>query len=142
MSLDEVNNARQLFDTEWTKLVVDAEVPKAMASSNDIYTSVRSGTQNTSRRPVLPAGEENTTEEYEKIFEEEYDGKVPDVLVGIEFPKSTKMIWSESAQNQIAVPNWQFVLRRLAERLLEVGTLSSRGLLELENAEAVKLQKE
>ncbi len=43
MSIDEVNKARRLFDTEWSKLVVDADVPKAVASSIDIHNAVNSG---------------------------------------------------------------------------------------------------
>ena len=141
MSADEVNKARQLFDTEWTKLVVDADVPKAVASSIEVQNSVNSEAQGATRRPILPAGEEKTTEEYEKIFEEEYDGDVPNVLVGIQFPNTQKMWFSESEGREIRIPNWQFVLRKLAERLLEEGSCSSRQLLNLENAERVKLQQ-
>ena len=141
MSTDEVNKARQLFDTEWTKLVVDADVPKAVASSIEVHNSVNFEARSATRRPILPAGEEITTEEYEKIFEEEYDGDVPDVLVGIQFPNTQKMWFSESEGREIRIPNWQFVLRKLAERLLDEGSCSSRQLLNLENAERVKLQQ-
>lgn len=141
MNTDEVNKARQLFDAEWTKLVVDAEVPKAVASSIEVHNSVNSEAQGTSRRPILPAGEEKTTEDYEKIFEEEYDGEVPNVLVGLEFPKRTLNIFSQSANKHIQIPFWEFVLRKLAERLLEEGAQSSRDLLNLENAEKIKLQQ-
>ena len=140
MNKDEVNKARQLFDTEWTKLVVDAEVPKAMASSVEVLNSVTSEAQNT-RRPILEDGEEKTTEEYEKIFEEEYNGDVPNVLVGLEFPRMMRNLYSESANGHIELPFWQFVLRKLAERLLEHGACSSRELLNLENAERIKLQQ-
>jgi len=141
MSTDEVNKARQLFDTEWTKLVVDADVPKAVASSIEVHNSVNSEAQSATRRPILPAGEEITTEEYEKIFEEEYDGDVPNVLVGLEFPKRQLSMYSQSADEHVPIPFWQFVLRKLAERLLEEGAQSSRQLLNLENAERVKLQQ-
>ena len=141
MSADEVNKARRLFDAEWTKLVVDAEVSKAVASSIDVHNSVNSEAQGATRRPTLPAGEEKTTEEYEQMFEEEYDGDVPNVLVGLEFPKRTLSIFSQSADDHIRIPFWQFVLRKLAERLLEEGAQSSRELLNLENAERVKLQQ-
>jgi hypothetical protein len=141
MNTDEVNKARQLFDAEWTKLVVDAEVPKAVASSIEVHNSVNSEAQGTTRRPILPAGEEKTTEDYEKIFEEEYDGEVPNVLVGLEFPKRTLNIFSQSANEHKRIPFWEFVLRKLAERLLEEGAHSSRDLLNLENAEKIKLQQ-
>jgi len=140
-----VNKARQLFDTEWTKLVVDADVPKALASSIEVHNSVNSEGRGATRRPLLPAGEEKTTEEYEKIFEEEYDGDVPNVLVGLEFPKRTRRIPipnpNQSAGKHIEIPFWQFVLRKLAERLLEEGAQSSRDLFNLENAEKTKLQQ-
>jgi len=142
MSTDEVNKARQLFDTEWTKLVVDADVPKAVASSIEVHNAVNSEAQSATRRPILPAGEEITTEEYEKIFEEEYDGDMPNVLVGLEFPKKQLSMYSQSADAHVLIPFWQFVLRKLAERLLEEGAQSSRELLNLENAESVKLQQE
>lgn len=137
MSIDEANKARRLFDTEWSKLVVDADVPKAVASSIEVHNAVNSEAQKATRRPILSAEEEKTTEEYEKIFEEEYDGDVPNVLVGLEFPKKKLRMYSESAY----IPFWQFVLRRLAERLLEGGTQSPRELLNLEKAESVKLQQ-
>ena len=136
-----MNKARQLFDTEWSKLVVDANVSKAVASSIEVHNAVNSAAQKATRRPILPAGEENTTEEHEKIFEEEFDGDVPSVLVGLEFPKRERMWYSQSAGKHISIPFWQFMLRKLAERLLVEGTQSSRELLNLENAETVKLQQ-
>jgi hypothetical protein len=141
MSTEEVNKARQLFDTEWSKLVVDANVSKAVASSIEVHNAVNSAARKATRRPILQAGEENTTEEYEKIFEEEFDGDVPSVLVGIEFPKRERSWFSQSEDKHISIPSWQFVLRKLAERLLVEGTQSSRELLNLENAETVKLQQ-
>ena len=141
MSIDEVNKARRLFDTEWSKLVVDADVPKAVASSIDIHNAVNSGAQKATRRPILSAEEEKTTEEYEKIFEEEYDGDVPNVLVGLEFPKRELSMYSQSSDEHVYIPFWQFVLRKLAERLLEEGTQSPRELLNLENAESAKIQQ-
>lgn len=141
MSTEEVNKARRLFDTEWSKLVVDADVPKAVASSIEVHNAVNSEAQKATRRPILPVGEENTTEEYEKIFEEEYDGDVPSMLVGLEFPKSKRSWFSQSTKDHVFIPFWQFVLRKLAERLLEEGTETSRELLNLENAESIKLQQ-
>ncbi len=129
MSKDEVNKARRLFDAEWSKMVVDADVPKAVASSIEVHNTVNSRAQKATRRPILSAEEEKTTDEYEKIFEEEYDGDVPKMLVGLEFPNIGHR------------QNPSTILRRLAERLLEQGTQSSRELLNLENAESVKLQQ-
>ena len=138
MNTEEVNKARQLFDIEWSKLVVDANVSKAVASSIEVHNAVNSNAREATRRPILPVGEENSTEEYEKIFEEEYDGDVPSLLVGLEFPKKEVKF---SKDDDETVPFWQFALRKLAERLLVEGTQSSRELLNLENAETVKLQQ-
>ena len=66
---------------------------------------------------------------------------MPNVLVGLEFPKRERSWYSQSARAHIGIPYWQFVLRKLAERLLEEGTLSSRELLNLENAESIKRQQ-
>ena len=39
------------------------------------------------------------------------------------------------AARAVAIPLWEFVLRKLSEKLLEEGAASSRDLLNLENAE-------
>jgi hypothetical protein len=136
MNRDAVNEARKLFDAEWTKLVVDAEVPKAFASSIEVHNVVNSEARCAIRRPVLAEGEEKTMEEYELLFEEEYDGDVPNMLVGLKFPNREVEV-----EKDIHIPFWQFVLRKLAERQLKHGVCSSRELLNLENAELAKLRR-
>jgi len=135
MNTAEVENAKQLFEAEVGKLVGKAKMPRADASSIDRRTAVDSTTQSATRRPILAEGEEKDTEEYERIFEEEYDGEVPNILVGLEFPKRLLHWFSQSANNHIQIPYWEFVLRKLAEKLLEEGEKSSRELLNLEKAE-------
>mmetsp|Transcript_18695 Transcript_18695/g.40471 ORF Transcript_18695/g.40471 Transcript_18695/m.40471 type:complete len:1753 (+) Transcript_18695:126-5384(+) len=136
MKIEEVKKAKKLFEAEAEKLAVEAKVPRADASNIDVYSAVDSAAQCIARRPVLAEGEDKDTEEYERIFEEEYDGDVPDVLVGLEFPKRLLHWYSESAKDHIPIPFWKFVLRKLSEKLLEEGTsVSSRELLNLEKAE-------
>ena len=68
MNEDEVNKARQLFDTEWSKLVVDAEVPKAMASSIEVFKTT-SQEQGATPDPFLRRGRirlRKSTREYLK----------------------------------------------------------------------------
>jgi hypothetical protein len=43
--------------------------------------------------------------------------------------------YSQLAKADIKMPLWQFVLRKLSERLLEEGAASSLDLLNLENLE-------
>ncbi len=139
MNSDDVEKAKQLFAEELEKLVVQAKVPQADAMSIDIHAAVDAATRNATRRPVLEEGEEDDTEEYERVFEEKYDGDAPNLLVGLEFPKRFLSICSRSANESVPIPFWEYVLRKLAEGLLENGATSSRGLLNLEEAEKKKL---
>ena len=130
MNIDEAQKAKQLFESELEKLIIDAKVPRADALNIDVHTVANSTAQRTTRRPVLAEGEEKDTDQYERIFEEEYDGDIPNILVGLEFPTS------EREKDGILIPLWEWVLRRLSERLLEEGTaVPSRTLLNLEKAE-------
>jgi len=136
MNSEEVKMATELFRIELEKLVVEAKVPKADASNTGVHVAVDSKSQGSLRCPVLAEGQENDTEEYECVFEEEYDGEVPKVLVGLEFPKRSSNWYSQRTRDHIKLPFWQFVLRKLSEKVLEEGTaLSSRDLFNLEKAE-------
>lgn len=129
MSNEEVENAKTLFDAELEKFA-KANYPRADAMSIKVHTAVGTPVQN--RRPILAEGEEATTEHYECVFEDEYDGDVPNLLVGLEFPKRYVLWWSESARENIGIPFWQFVIRKLSESLLEEGAASSRDLRNME----------
>merc|ERR1712029_1256057 len=133
MNANEAVLAKKLFHIEADKLIATAKVPKADALSIDTI-SVSNSRPSTDRRPVFAEGEEDT-EHYERMFEEVHDGDIPNVLVGLEFPRRLQIWYSESASDHIWIPFWEFVLRKLAERLLEEGAKSSRELLHLEKAE-------
>lgn len=143
LSVEEAKDAMKLFSSEVEKLMTSAKMPKADASNTKVHAAICSSTRGPTRRPVLAEGEENDTEEVEKIYEEEYDGDVPKVLVGLEFQRAPVKWYSEKEQKRIEIPFWQFVLRSLAEKCrgAHVGekyVLSSRELLNLEKAEAMK----
>jgi hypothetical protein len=135
MTAEEVQKAKQLFGAELEKLVVEAKVPMAMASS---IKEKRSATATTAIRPVMKEEEEGDTEEYERIFEDEYSGEVPDVLVGLEFPQRGEIRWlcqrTKSNDEDIYLPFWQFVLRKVSERRLEDCALTTNDLLNQEKA--------
>jgi hypothetical protein len=123
MDIEELKEAKQLYESELKKLL------EAKVSSCVIET------QRSARRPILAEGEGEETEETERIYEEEYSGDVPSVLVGLQFPKRDMHWYSQLAKADIKMPLWQFVLRKLSERLLEEGAASSLDLLNLENLE-------
>ncbi len=135
MNTEEVKTAQQLFDAELEKLVVEAKVPRAMASSISMTCTATVPTNRFLRRPVLEEGDEETTTEYERIFEDEYSGEVPDVLVGLEFPQTREIRWHcqrTKNKEEIYLPFWEFVLRKLSEKRLDEGALTSNDLLSQE----------
>ena len=125
MNIGEVEEAKELFESE----------TKKMLEANLSSCATNTATQQTARRPTMAEGEEKETEEYERYFEEEHSGEVPSVLVGLQFPKRTMDWYSQITKAHVAIPLWEFVLRKLSEKLLEEGAASSRDLLNLENAE-------
>ena len=137
MTSEEAKKAMKLFDDEVAKLVSKAKMPKVDASNTEVHTITGAATNGSTRHPVLAAGEEEDIEDVERLYEEEYDGEVPKVLVGLEFQRQTENWYSESAQAVITIPYWQFVLRNLASKLLgEDYVMTSRELCQLEKAEA------
>ena len=98
--------AKQLFEDEHEKLVVEAKVQRANAASIEMKCSTAT-TERIVRRPVLTEEDEETTEEFERIFEDEFDGEVPDVLVGLEFPQRGEILW-QSHQRYGEMPRHTF----------------------------------
>jgi hypothetical protein len=81
-------------------------------------------------------GGEIDTEETELIYEEEYDGEVPNILVGLQFPKRNMSWYSQVDKTHHPLPLWKFVLRKLSEKLLEQGVASTREILNFENSKS------
>lgn len=135
MNVEEAQTAKKLCDAELERLVVEAKVPRAIATSIAMKCAVNATTEKSFRRPVLEEGEEETTDEYERIFEDEYNGQVPDVLVGLEFPQSREIRWlcqRTKNKEEIFLPFWEFVLRKVSEKRLDEGALTSNDLLNQE----------
>lgn len=75
--IDDVKEARTLYESELKKLL------ETNVSNHIIEKPV------TVRRPVIVELGEIDTEETELIYEEEYDGEIPCVLVGCNFQRET-----------------------------------------------------
>lgn len=124
MNIDEVKEAMKLYESELKKLL------ETNVSNHVIEKPV------TVRRPVVVEGGEIDTEETELIYEEEYDGEVPNILVGLQFPKRNMSWYSQADKTHHPLPLWKFVLRNLSEKLLEQGVASTRELLNFENSKS------
>jgi hypothetical protein len=124
MNIDEVKEAMKLYESELKKLL------ETNVSNHVIEKPV------TVRRPVVVEGGEIDTEETELIYEEEYDGEVPNILVGLQFPKRNMSWYSQADKTHHPLPLWKFVLRKLSEKLLEQGVASTRELLNFENSKS------
>lgn len=136
MNTGEAKKAKALFAAELEKLVGEAKMPLSRASSIEERVAINPTNELILRRPVLAEGEEQDTEECELFFEEEYSGEVPDIMVGLEFHKREVRWCTPKDKEGEYIPLWEFVLRKVSEKLLEEGALTSRDMLNLERAEA------
>lgn len=140
LSAAEAKKATTLFEAELEKLVGEAKMPLANASSIEKRVTINPATA-LLRRPVLAEGEEQGTEESERFFEEEFSGEVPDIMVGLEFHKREVPWCTEKNKEGEYIPLWEFVLRKVSEKLLEEGVFTSRDMLNVEKADAKCTQK-
>ena len=124
MDADQVNHARRKFEKEVNRLV-SIGMPREDASSVDEQTKGASLAKTMLRKPILHDGEEDP-EEFERNFEQEFTGAVPDVIVGLEFVRDGLH---------------EEVLQNLSEQLLKQGTPSTRSLYNLEKLERAEAQK-
>lgn len=114
MNAAQVKAARLLHEKEVTKLV-DANMARVDASSvNEI---VCGATSKIVSQPILSEGHEET-EKYEMIFEEHYQGTLPQTIVGIEFSDKVGVM-------EDGLMLWEVVLRKLAKKLLLEGAGSA-----------------
>lgn len=131
----QVKHGRRLFEKEVEKLV-RVGVPKIDASSLDEHTSSASMSKVKVRIPILEAGDDDP-EEYERIFEEKFDGEVPNAIVGIEFPpREVYFTGSSNNSNPISILLYEKVLKNLAKNLIVQGVESARNLYNLELMES------
>ena len=129
MSYEQAKATAKLFDGEVEKLIA-AKVPKADALSVSLQTAFSLASRGPSHRPILSKDKESKeTEDYSRLYEEEYDGSsVPDAVVGLSFPKRDR-------NNQLQPNLHKFVLRDTCKGLVEFGAETPNELLSLEKAE-------
>mmetsp|Transcript_7268 Transcript_7268/g.11437 ORF Transcript_7268/g.11437 Transcript_7268/m.11437 type:complete len:1695 (-) Transcript_7268:113-5197(-) len=123
MDADQVNHARRKFEKEVNRLV-SVGMPREDASSTEEQTKLASLAKTKLRKPILQDGEEDP-EEFERHFEQEYTGLVPDAVVGLEF-------WRDGLH--------EVVLQNLSEELLQKGVETTRSLHNLEKLERAEAQ--
>lgn len=113
LSEKQVVAARKLFEDEVASLV-KANVPQIDAMSSMSETT-RGTSSSKVRKPVLPNVSEINTDMYEQLFEEHYEGSLPDTLIGIEFSNRRGL------EDEDGLALWESVLRNLSVKLLEAG---------------------
>lgn len=123
MDADQVNHARRKFEKEVNRLV-SVGMPREDASSTEEQTKLASLAKTKLRKPILQDGEEDP-EEFERHFEQEFTGAVPDAIVGLEF-------WKDGLH--------EVVLQNLSEELLQMGVETTRSLYNLEKLERAEAQ--
>lgn len=113
LSEKQVIAARKLFEDEVASLV-EANVPQIDAMSSMSETT-RGSSSLKVQKPILPNVSEINTDMYEQLFEEHYQGSVPDTLIGIEFSNRRGL------EDEDGLVLWESVLRNLSVKLLEEG---------------------
>lgn len=126
MNADQVKSARHHYEKEVNNLV---NVNMARADASSLSETAVGATLKKAHQPILAEGHEET-EKYETIFEEHYQGTVPDTIVGIEFAEVEVM------EDDLML--WESVLRNLAKKLLSEGVGSAS---QLENMDGMSTKK-
>ena len=119
LSVDQVRDGRKLFEKEVSNLInLNMPRPDAVSISelagSSFFTKVH--------QPIL-AEWDDKSKKYEMIFEEHYQDKVPNTLVGIEFSKV-------NMEDDLKL--WESVLRNLSRKLLSEGVEPAHQLRNLE----------
>ena len=118
MDAEQVNHGRRKFEKETNRLV-SCGMPREDASSLAEQTKDASLSSSKLRKPILHDGEEDP-EEFERNFEQEYTGAVPDSIVGLMFVRDDLH---------------EVVLQNLSEQLMQKGVETTRSLHNLEKLE-------
>lgn len=131
-----MKNAKKLFHTEMNKLV-ETNMPKSQAASIDAYIAL--ATRGFSHHPILEEGEDEyllaETDDCTRIYEEKYDGKVPDQMLGISFPKP-KQARRRRSSRWDGKSYHESVLKNMTQILLnDYEVQTPRQLLSVEKAE-------
>ena len=93
MDAEELRESKKLFAAELIKLT-NANVSKADASSTEVYVSDLAKTA-TRARPLLTE-KDDIPDDFERAYEVEFEGAVPKLFVGLEFPekKEASKAWN------------------------------------------------
>ena len=109
MDAAQVTKARRLFEKEANRLVASGMPRVDVCNSLDEFTSAGLNVKSKIRKPILGDGEDQDPENHELIFEEHFDGKVPDAIVGLMF--DNKIVYAyDAANNRVEVPLYEKVL--------------------------------
>jgi len=134
MDASKANAARRLFENEANRLEACGMPREDICNSLMEHTAAGTNFKSKIRQPVLADGEDEDPENYERIFEETFNDKVPDAIVGLMF--DNKMVRTTDAlNNPVEVLMWEKVMMNLSKRLMSDGVESSRQLYSLEKAE-------
>ena len=123
MDAEQVNHARRKFEKEVNRLV-SCGMPREDASSIEEQTKGASLSKTRIRKPILH-DEEVNPHEFERNFEQEYLDVVPSSIVGLIFHREDF---------------YELLLERLSERLMKMGTETTRSLCNLEKLEKAEAQ--
>lgn len=109
MDADKANAARRLFEKQANLLVKNGMSREDVCNCLDEHTVASLNVKTKARSPVLSDGEDQDPENHEKIFEEKFNGKVPDAVVGLMF--DNKIVRATDAMNNaVDVHLWHKVL--------------------------------
>ena len=127
----------KLFDTEVDKLV-EANMLKSQAASIDACIAL--ATRGFSHHPILEEGEDEyllaETDDCTRVYEEKYDGKVPNQMLGISFPKPKQSRRRRRSSRWDGKSYHESVLKNMTQRLLnDYEVQTPRQLLSVEKAE-------
>jgi hypothetical protein len=135
MDASQAKHARALFEKE-VKSLVEVGVPQVDASSLQEQTVSAVAKKHNVRVPILEEeGEDENPDNYEQIFEEEYQGMLPDTIVGLQFETRNSVFKGQE------VPLWEKVLMGLAQKQILAGVESARAIASLEKAENFSVSK-
>ena len=109
MDADKANAARKLFEKEASRLAA-CGMPREDIS-NSLAENTIAGLQGQTklRSPILGNGEDQDPKNHELIFEEKFEGDMPDAVVGLMF--NNQIVRAKDAlNNDVEVPRWEAVL--------------------------------
>ena len=105
MDAEQVYHARKLFEREVHKLVACGMTSVDAKSPMNVFTAA-SLTRNKVRQPILAEEKDEDPKQIERIFEEVFDGELPNAIVGLEF--AAKEVYLNVGMNKVEL--WEKVL--------------------------------